>query len=220
MLSLVSKSDAPPECVLAPLPASEDLSSGRLKDNDFHEVYVALSNGEKCVVVEAPTGSEISRECPNVIIKYMEDKGYPKPLLALSSANINAVGMRGACAYSSTCKREKRKRGIESPEQFVIYASPDLAARWCVNEGMKCFERWSGMFFDELHEAEYDMEYSFLWEAANQYARNNNFLLWGHIVFHILLHSPQHKRLQHSMQALQLVFVQSLVTNGVAFDTF
>ena len=104
MLSLVSKSDVPPECVLAPLPASEDLSSGRLKDNDFHEVYVALSNGEKCVVVEAPTGSEISRECPNVIIKYMEDKGYPKPLLALSSANINAVGMRGASEYSSTCR--------------------------------------------------------------------------------------------------------------------
>ena len=53
MLSLVSKSDAPPECVLAPLPASEDLSSERLKENDFHEVYVAPSNVAKCLVVEA-----------------------------------------------------------------------------------------------------------------------------------------------------------------------
>ena len=53
MLSLVLKSDAPPGRHLTSLPASKDPSSERRKKNDFHEVYVALSNGAKCVVVEA-----------------------------------------------------------------------------------------------------------------------------------------------------------------------
>ena len=68
MLSLVLKSDAPPGCVLASLSASEDLSSERRKKNDFREVYEALSNGKKRLVVEAPTSSGRSRKCPNVII--------------------------------------------------------------------------------------------------------------------------------------------------------
>ena len=119
MRSLVLKSDAPPGCVLASLSASEDLSSKRRKKNDFHEVYEALRNGQKRLVVEAPTGSGKSRKCPNVIIKYMIEKGYPKPLLVLSSATIDVVNMRESCGYSSTYKLGKRKHTDETLNKKV-----------------------------------------------------------------------------------------------------
>ena len=53
MFSFVLKSDTLPGRVLTSLPASEDPSSERRKKNEFHEIYVALSNVAKRVVVEA-----------------------------------------------------------------------------------------------------------------------------------------------------------------------
>ena len=132
------------------------------EDTEFPEVYEALSNGKERLIVEAPTGSGKLQRCPTVITKYMRSVGYQKPLLVLSSAITDVVGMQESCKYPWMYRLGGRKRSIEPPECHCVYASLGLAAHWFASDGMTCFAWWSGIFFNELHEAEYDMEFSLL----------------------------------------------------------
>ena len=180
--SLVSASDVPSEYALIPLRRSTDSSSQQRKTNDFREVDEILVRCKRRIVIEAPTGSGKSRKCPNVIISYMIRMGYHRPLLVLTSATIDVVDMQKACRYPSMWKLGGRKRSIRTPDCECVYASIGLAIRWYASEGTKCFDQWGGVFFDELHEAESDLEYSLLWEAAYRHSQaygNEGFLLFG-----------------------------------------
>ena len=107
MPNLVFDSDAPTGCVLASLSDSKEVSLVREKENDFLKVYETLGKGIERLIIEAPTGSGKSRKCPNVIIKYMRSAGYQKPLLVLSSATIDVVGMQESCEYPSMYRLRK-----------------------------------------------------------------------------------------------------------------
>ena len=53
------------------------------------------------VIIEAPTGGGKSRTYPNLILNYMAQMRSRKPLLVLSSATIDVIGMQEACQYRS-----------------------------------------------------------------------------------------------------------------------
>ena len=182
MSSIVSVSDFPPEGVLIPLPSSPASSCRYGKNNDFLEVDNILRRDVKRIIIEAPTGSGKSRKCPNITINYMEQTRYRKPLLVLSSATIDVVSMQKACAYRSMYKLGGRRHSNEPSSCQCVYASMGLATRWFATEGIWCFRKWGGVLFDELHEAETDMEYSLLWEAACRHSRDyadEHFLVIG-----------------------------------------
>ena len=101
MSSLVSTSDIPSGCNLLPLLRSTESSSSRKTSNEFREVDDILRRDMRRVIIEAPTGGGKSRTCPNVILNYMAQMRSQKPLLVLSSATIDVIGMQEACQYRS-----------------------------------------------------------------------------------------------------------------------
>ena len=145
-VSLVLASDVPPECSLIPLIPSPESSTLRTKHNDFREVDNMLRSNRRRIIIEAPTGSGKSRKCPNVIINYMEDMRYSKPLLVLSSATIDVVGMQETCEHSSRYKLGGGRHSRWLPECKCVYASIGLATRWYANNGTQCFDEWGGVF--------------------------------------------------------------------------
>ena len=94
----MSAPDLPPECALIPLPRSTQSSPLCEKSNEYLEVDEILPRDMIRTIIEAPTGSGKTRKCPNVIIEYLNRRGYRKPLLVLSSATIDVVGVQEACS--------------------------------------------------------------------------------------------------------------------------
>ena len=129
MFSLVSASDVPSDCNLIPLPPSMASTPRYEKDNKFLEVGEMLLRGMKRIIIEAPAGSGKSRKCPNVILDYMWQRGYRKPLLVLTSATSDVVGMHEACEFSSIYKLSERSYSNVTSECRCVYASTRWATR-------------------------------------------------------------------------------------------
>ena len=146
MSSLVSASDVPPDCALIPMPRSTASSPLYGKNNEFLEVDEMLKRGMRRIIIEAPTGSGKTRKCPNVILNYMKRRDYRKPLLVLSSATIDVVGMQEACEYSSMYKLGGRRHSKVPSKCRCVYASIGLATHWFASEGMWCLGKWGGIF--------------------------------------------------------------------------
>ena len=116
----MSTPDLPPECALTPLPCSTHSSPLCEESNEYLEVDEILTRDMIRTIIEAPTGSGNSRKCPNVIIEYLNRRGYRKPLLVLSSATIDVVGVQEACSTVRDISSEEGDT-VESHQGVDVY---------------------------------------------------------------------------------------------------
>ena len=139
------------------------------------EVWRAIKNGHRIVMVDAATGAGKGVLLPDVMHESLNRK-----ILCTTPDTIGVENMQKHTKCKSRYRLGGSRAGGADPrESRIVFATKDLAMQWYASDGVKCFRRYGGILLDELHQAESDAHYALVFEVALRTAEYRYFPIVG-----------------------------------------